>query len=49
MIRAYRRLPGPAWVRVALLAVAAVVVVALRVLAYGFLGRWVLDRGGVIG
>jgi hypothetical protein len=49
MRRWYRRLPGPAALRVAILVVAAAAVAALLLLGYEWLGRAFLDSGGTIG
>jgi hypothetical protein len=48
-MRWYRRLPGPAAVRLAIVVVIAAAVVALLLLAYDWLGRVLLDSGGVMG
>lgn len=49
MKRWYRRLPGPAALRIAITVVVVAVVVALLLLAYEFVGRWILDSGGTMG
>ena len=45
----YYRLPGPTALRVAIVAALVLVVAALLLLGYEWLGRLVLDGGGTMG
>lgn len=49
MIGWFGRLPGPTALRMAIVVLAVVLVVALLVLGYEWLGRTFLDSGGTIG
>ena len=47
--RLYARLPGPPWLRVAVLVVAGIALLVLLVLLYEWIGSTLLDSGGSIG
>jgi hypothetical protein len=44
-----RRLPGPAWVRAAVVVALAAALAALMLAGYEWLGRAFLDTGGTMG
>lgn|GEM_PF-1911383 len=49
MIRAFRRLPGPVWLRVVVAALLVAGALALLLAGYEWLGRVFLDDGGMMG